>query len=59
MDFFRDTYGKRPNVNVESPDVQINIHVNENKFTVFLDSSGYSLHKRGYKVSSVDAFSNK
>ena len=27
VDFFRDTYGKRPNVNVEYPDVQINIHV--------------------------------
>ena len=44
VDFFRDTYGKRPDVNVESPDVQINIHVKENKFTVSLDSSGYSLH---------------
>ena len=55
VDFFRDTYGKRPDVNVESPDVHINIHVKENKFTVSLDSSGYSLHKRGYKVSSVDA----
>ena len=29
--------------------------LDENKFTVSLDSSGYSLHKRGYKVSSVDA----
>ena len=55
MDFFRDTYGKRPNVNLEYPNVQINIHVRENKITVSLDSSGYSLHKRGYKVSTVDA----
>tara|TARA_B100000683_G_scaffold246782_1_gene258676 strand:+ start:552 stop:1709 length:1158 start_codon:yes stop_codon:yes gene_type:complete len=55
VDFFRDTYGKRPNVNLEYPNVQINIHVRENKFTVSLDSSGYSLHKRGYKVSTIDA----
>lgn len=55
VDYFRDKYGKRPNVDVDSPDVQINVHVRENKFVISLDSSGYSLHKRGYKVASVDA----
>tara|TARA_B100001540_G_scaffold304481_1_gene314269 strand:+ start:864 stop:2018 length:1155 start_codon:yes stop_codon:yes gene_type:complete len=54
-DYFRDKYGKRPNVDVDSPDIQINIHVRENKFVISLDSSGYSLHKRGYKLASVDA----
>jgi len=55
VDSFRDKYGTRPNVDVESPDVQINVHVSEHKFIISLDSSGYSLHKRGYKVDSVDA----
>ena len=55
VDSFRGKYGKRPNVDVESPDVQINVHVSEHKFIISLDSSGYSLHKRGYKVDSVDA----
>ena len=54
-DKFRDKHGKRPNVDVESPNVQINVHVRENSFVISLDSSGYSLHKRGYKVASVDA----
>ncbi|MBT6807981.1 MAG: class I SAM-dependent RNA methyltransferase, partial [Flavobacteriales bacterium] len=55
VDSFRDKHGKRPNVDVDSPSVQINVHVRENSFVISLDSSGYSLHKRGYKVSSVDA----
>ena len=54
-DKFRDNCGKRPNVDVESPNVQINVHVRGNSFVISLDSSGYSLHKRGYKVASVDA----
>ena len=55
VDSFRDKHGKRPNVDVEAPDVQINVHVRDNSFVISLDSSGYSLHKRGYKVASVDA----
>jgi putative N6-adenine-specific DNA methylase len=55
VDSFRDKHGKRPNVDVDSPSVQINVHVRENSFVISLDSSGYSLHKRGYKVSSVEA----
>ena len=54
-DSFRDKHGKRPNVDVETPNVQINVHVSEHKFIISLDSSGYSLHKRGYKIASVDA----
>lgn len=48
-DRFRDKFGKRPNVDLENPSVRINIHVRENEFTVSLDSSGESLHKRGYR----------
>lgn len=48
-DRFRDKFGERPNVDLEQPDVRINLHVRENEFTVSLDSSGESLHKRGYR----------
>lgn len=48
-DRFRDKFGKRPNVDLEKPDIRINLHVRENEFTVSLDSSGESLHKRGYR----------
>ncbi len=48
-DRFRDKFGKRPNVDLENPSIRINIHVRENEFTVSLDSSGESLHKRGYR----------
>jgi putative N6-adenine-specific DNA methylase len=55
VDQFREKYGKRPDVSTYSPDVEINIHIYENKCTISLDSSGESLHKREYKVSTVEA----
>jgi len=54
-DYFNDKYEKRPSVRVNNPDVYINIHISHNDCTVSLDSSGESLHKRGYRVSQVDA----
>lgn len=48
-DRFRDKFGARPDVDLEKPDVRINLHVRENDWTVSLDSSGESLHKRGYR----------
>lgn len=50
VDRFRDKEGIRPDVDLENPDLQINIHIDRNICTVSLDSSGESLHKRGYKV---------
>ena len=50
VDRFRKIADKRPNVDVKHPDVQINIHIDKNNCTVSLDSSGDSLHKRGYKT---------
>lgn len=50
-DRFRDRYGERPSVDKEQPDVQFHIHVFRQKAIVYLDSSGDSLHKRGYKVA--------
>lgn len=49
VDQFREKTGLRPSVNTENPDVLINVHVARDKFTVSLDSSGESLHRRGYR----------
>lgn len=49
VDQFRDKHGRRPSVEKFSPTLRINIHVNETAVTVSLDSSGDSLHKRGYR----------
>lgn len=54
-DRFRDKFGKRPSVDLESPNLRINLHVRENEFTVSLDSSGESLHKRGYREETGPA----
>jgi putative N6-adenine-specific DNA methylase len=54
-DFFRNKYDKRPNVNTEDPDLRIHLHINDENCTLSLDSSGDSLHKRGYRDRSVKA----
>ncbi len=54
-DYFREKTGKRPNVSISNPDIRINIHIAENDVTISLDSSGESLHQRGYRVGSVKA----
>ena len=52
VDKFRDTEGERPNVDVKHPDIRINIHIQKDHCNVSLDSSGRSLHQRGYRVST-------
>ena len=52
VDYFRDKYGKRPNVDINHPDVQLNVHIQREYCTVSLDSSGDSLHKRGYRSAT-------
>ena len=54
-DTFRKKFDKRPNVDPEIPDVSINLHIAKHTCTVSLDSSGNSLHKRGYKTNAVTA----
>ena len=51
-DRFRNLEGKRPDVDVKHPDIHINIHINHNQVTVSLDTSGASLHHRGYRTST-------
>ena len=55
VDYFRDTTGERPNIRITNPDVKLNIHIAEEDCTLSLDSSGESLHLRGYRVASVEA----
>lgn len=52
VDKFRDVERERPSVNTREPDIRINIHLFNNDCTVSLDSSGASLHQRGYRIST-------
>ena len=58
-DTFRKKFDKRPDVDPEMPDVSINLHIAKHTCTVSLDSSGESLHKRGYKSDAVMAPMNE
>ena len=51
-DYFRHKYHKRPNVDVKFPDLKIHVHILNDLCTVSLDSSGDSLHKRGYRSAT-------
>lgn len=55
VDQFREKTGKRPNISVSNPDIRLNIHIAEYDCTLSLDSSGESLHRRGYRQESVEA----
>lgn len=55
VDQFRERTGKRPNISVADADVRLNIHIAEDRATVSLDSSGESLHRRGYRQEAVEA----
>lgn len=54
-DYWMERTNQRPNVNTENPDVRINVHIANEQVTVSLDSSGESLHKRGYRVATTEA----
>lgn len=54
-DRFRHQSNERPSVDKDAPDVQFHLHIFNNECQFFLDSSGESLHKRGYKVANHPA----
>lgn len=54
-DYFRDQFGKRPDVNVKNPDVRFNLHIEKDNAIISLDTSGESLHKRGYRLLAGEA----
>lgn len=54
-DYFVEKTGKRPSVKVSNPDVMINVHIAGEEVTISLDSSGESLHKRGWREATTEA----
>ncbi|HEU4717692.1 MAG TPA: THUMP domain-containing protein [Bacteroidia bacterium] len=59
VDQFRDKFGRRPSVDTEFPALRINVHVSREEVNISLDSSGYSLHKRGYREDTGRAPMNE
>ena len=60
VDQFREQTGKRPNISVANPDLRLHVHIadvapGKSECTLCLDSSGESLHRRGYRQESVEA----
>jgi len=55
VDAFRNKTGDRPSVSSQNPDVQFHLHIKAQSAQLFLDLSGDSLHKRGYRVASGNA----
>lgn len=54
-DHFRENTGKRPNVDTKNPEIIIQVHISQNNCTLSIDSSGDSLHKRGYRGQQGEA----
>lgn len=54
-DYFRNKIGKRPNVDTENPEIVIDLHIHGDTCVISLDSSGESLHKRGYRMNQGEA----
>lgn len=54
-DYFVEKTGSRPDVDRRDPDVGLHLHIQNNKATISLDTSGGSLHRRGYRKGSVEA----
>ncbi|WP_297334090.1 THUMP domain-containing protein [Flavobacterium sp.] len=52
VDQFREKYGRRPNIDKDFPDLRINIHIHNEQCSVALDTSGNSLHHRGYRTAT-------
>ncbi|MFI2743951.1 class I SAM-dependent RNA methyltransferase [Zhouia sp. PK063] len=52
VDRFRNTEGRRPNVDLRHPDLRVHVHIQNEQCIVSLDSSGRSLHQRGYKTKT-------
>jgi putative N6-adenine-specific DNA methylase len=55
VDRFRQRTGSRPSVDTAEPDIIFHIHIAANNCTISIDSSGESLHKRGYRQSQGEA----
>lgn len=54
-DYFRNKAGERPSVDTVNPDVRFNLHIEKDEAVISLDTSGESLHKRGYRLLAGEA----
>lgn len=54
-DYFRDKDGERPSVNIQEPDVQLNLFIQKGQATLYIDTSGAPLHKRGWRHENTEA----
>ena len=54
-DRFRDQFNKRPSVNTREPDMRIVGFLDQRNFTIYLDTSGEALFKRGWREETGDA----
>jgi putative N6-adenine-specific DNA methylase len=55
VDYFRESGGKRPSIDTRNPDLWLNLYVENNVATISVDTSGGSLHRRGYRQESTQA----
>ena len=55
VDYFNEKRQNRPSISLTNPDLYINIHISHNDCSISLDSSGESLHKRGYRSVQTEA----
>jgi len=59
VDYFTEKNLQRPSIRINNPDIQLHLHISHNECTLAFDSSGESLHKRGYRIEEVEAPLNK
>ncbi|RKY55807.1 MAG: class I SAM-dependent RNA methyltransferase [Candidatus Neomarinimicrobiota bacterium] len=55
VDYFKEKTGERPNVERLEPDIWINLHIERNRAVISVDTSGGSLHRRGYRLQAGSA----
>ncbi|MEM7163365.1 MAG: class I SAM-dependent RNA methyltransferase [Bacteroidota bacterium] len=55
VDQFREKFGDRPDIDVNDPDLRLNVHISQKNVTVSIDTSGFSLFKRNYKQAPFPA----
>ncbi len=59
VDYFREREGKRPSIDTRNPDLWLNVHIEKNVAIISVDTSGGSLHRRGYRTESTQAPMNE
>jgi len=55
VDYFRERNGKRPSIDTRNPDLWLNVYIDKNVATISVDTSGGSLHRRGYRMETTQA----